>query len=145
MDPTGIAIAFAILLIVAVAWFGLHYWANPPLDSPDAEARVAGNCGDTMEIGLCFENGVVTKTRTWTDGCSVSRQCLDAAALLAKGKSLEELRRINMMDVMELTGELPDTHLHCAQLAETTLQHALKDYLKKQRPQSCHCNPGGSC
>ena len=121
---TGILIAFGILLVLVFAWFGIHYLANPPMDKPDAEAKVTGNCGDTMEIGLRFEDGVVARTRTWTDGCSVSRQCLDAAALLAKGKSLEDLRKINMMDVMEITGELPDTHLHCAQLAETTLQLA---------------------
>lgn len=136
MDLTAIGLAFVVLLFLVLCWFGMHYLANPPLSQPDATARLTGNCGDTMEIALQIVDGRVKQTRQWTDGCSVSKQCLDAAALLAGGKTLAELRKINMLDIMELTGTLPDSHLHCAQLAETTLQHALIDYLQKCGPRS---------
>lgn len=138
MEITGILIAFGVLLVMALCWFGFHYWANPPMARPDAQARITGNCGDTMEIGLRFENDKVVQTRYSSDGCSISKQCIEGAALLAKGKSLEELRKINMMHIMDLTGKLPDSHLHCAQLAETTLQHALKEYIAGKRCESCH-------
>ncbi len=136
MEMTGILVAFGVLLLMALCWFGFHYWANPPMRKIDGEARITGNCGDTMELGLQFCDEKVVQVRAWTDGCSVSKQCLDAAALLAKGKNPQELRKVNMMHVMELTGELPDSHLHCAQLAETTLQHALTNYIENQRPHS---------
>lgn len=136
MELTGIALAFGVLLLLGLCWFGFHYWANPPMEQPDAEARITGNCGDTMEIGLRFENDRVEKVRYLSDGCGISKKCIEGAALLAKGKSPDELRKINMMHIMDLVGQLPDSHLHCAQLAETTLQHALKNYVAEQRQKS---------
>jgi NifU-like protein involved in Fe-S cluster formation len=128
MEITGILVAIGVLILLGLCWFGFHYWANPPMQAPDAEARVTGNCGDTMEISLQFEGDKVAGVRHWTDGCSVSQQCIAGAALLARGKSCEQLKKITMMDIMELVGQLPDSHLHCAQLAETTLQRALDEY-----------------
>ena len=138
MEISSIALAFGVLLLLVAAWFGLHYLANPPFQHPDAIARVTGNCGDTMELALRIVDDRVRQTRHWTDGCSVSNQCIEAAAMLARGKDIGQLKRINMMHIMDLTGQLPDTHLHCAQLAETTLQRAVTDYLQKRGPESCH-------
>lgn len=138
VDFSVVALAFLLLFLLVACWFGLHYLGNPPLENPDGIARVTGNCGDTMELALCFADAAVARTRHWTDGCSVSNRCIEAAAMLASGKSVSEIKRINMMAIMEITGQLPDTHLHCAQLAETTLQHAVVDYLQKRSPESCH-------
>lgn len=130
MDITGIALAFIILLVIAACWFGMYYLANPPLENADATAKVTGNCGDTMELSLRFAGDAVQKTHHWTDGCSVSNQCIEATAMLSAGKTVAELQKINMMDIMDITGQLPESHLHCAQLAETTLQMAVKEYIK---------------
>lgn len=138
MEIWSIALAFGILLLLVAVWFGFYYLANPPLKDPDAIARVTGNCGDTMELALGIVGDKVLRTRHWTDGCSVSNQCIEATAMLARGKNVSQLKSINMMHIMELTGQLPDTHLHCAQLAETTLQRAIVDYLQKRGPESCH-------
>ncbi len=142
MTVTGVMVAFGVLFIVGLCWFGLHYFANPPLTDPDGTAKITGNCGDTMEIALCFSEGTVKQTRSWTNGCAVSKQCVEAAVMLAAGKTPAEIRKINMMHIMDIVGQLPDTHLHCAQLAETTLQAALKDHIQHQhqhRCQSCSC------
>lgn len=128
MEITGILVTIGVLILLGLCWFGFHYWANPPMQGPDSIARVTGNCGDTMEISLKFEGDKVSGVHHWTDGCSVSQQCIAGVALLARGKSCEQLKKITMMDIMELVGQLPDSHLHCAQLAETTLQRALGDY-----------------
>lgn len=138
MELTTLIMAFVILIVMALCWFGFHYWANPPLKNPDAVAKITGNCGDTMELALGFVGGKVERVRHWTDGCSVSNQCVEAAGMLARGKDINALRKINMMHIMELTGQLPESHLHCAQLAETTLQKAVVDYLQKRGPESCH-------
>lgn len=132
----SVGVAIAILLGLVACWFGFYYLANPPLKNADATARVTGNCGDTMELSLRFGEGQVQAARHWTDGCSVSNQCVEAIAMLARNKTLDELTKLNMMDVMEITGQLPESHLHCAQLAETTLQFAVKDYVKKLGSQS---------
>ena len=131
-----ILIAILVLLCLVAAWFTFHYLANSQVENPDGHARITGNCGDTMELALRVRDGRVTAASCATDGCSVSKSCIETAAMLARNKTIEEVRRINMIAIMDEVGQLPDTHLHCAQLAETTLQRALLDYLGK---------PGANC
>lgn len=131
MSLISIIVAIAVLLSIGLAWFIIYYFNNPVLENPDGIAKVVGNCGDTMEIGLRFENGQVNGIHHWTNGCSFSKHCVETAANLALGKSLEELRKINMISIMDVIGRLPDTHLHCAQLAEITLQKSVDNYLDK--------------
>jgi nitrogen fixation NifU-like protein len=131
MSIFTIALAFLVLFGVGLSWFFIYYFANPVIEHPDGLAKIAGNCGDTMEIGLKFDKGRVVETHHWTNGCSFSKNCVMTAATLAKGKSVNELRKITMISIMDVTGQLPDTHLHCAQLAETTLQKSIDNYLEK--------------
>lgn len=127
----NIGVAFGLILAVGLAWFLLHYYGNPVVENPQGIAKVSGNCGDTMEIGLRVEHEVITSTHSWTDGCSYSKLCVEAAAMLARDKTIDEAKKINMISIMELVGELPETHLHCAQLADITLQKSVEDYIAK--------------
>lgn len=124
--------AFGLIFGVGAVWFLLYYLNNPVLETPDGIAQVAGNCGDTMEIALKIEHDTVCATHHWTNGCSYSKLCVEGAATLALGKTIDEVKKINMISIMELVGQLPETHLHCAQLAEITLQKSLADYLSRQ-------------
>ena len=140
MSAFSIFMAFVVLLAVGLTWFFIYYFANPVLENPDGIAKVAGNCGDTMEIGLTFKDGRVKDTHHWTNGCSFSKHCVEAAATLARAKSIGELTEINMVTIMDVVGQLPETHLHCAQLAEITLRRSVENYLEKQQGQA----PGGT-
>lgn len=128
---SNLIVAFALIFAVGAVWFLLYYFNNPVLDQPDGIAKVAGNCGDTMEIALKIEQDTVHAVHQWTNGCSYSKLCVEGAAALALGKTVDEVKKINMISIMELVGQLPETHLHCAQLAETTLQKSLADYLAR--------------
>lgn len=130
----NLLIAVGLMIAVGAVWFLLYYYGNPVVENPEGIAKVSGNCGDTMEIGLQIRDDVVTSTHGWTDGCSFSKLCVEAAAMLARDKKIDEVKKINMISIMELVGQLPETHLHCAQLAETTLQKSLEDYLAKVTP-----------
>jgi nitrogen fixation NifU-like protein len=110
---------------------------NKPLENPDGYAKVTGNCGDTMEIALKFKDGKVVKSSAWTNGCSFSKSSVETAAMLARNRSIDEVEKITSMTIMEQTGQLPDTHLHCAQLAETTLQMAVKSCREQKGPSCC--------
>ncbi|RPH40960.1 MAG: iron-sulfur cluster assembly scaffold protein [Desulfobulbaceae bacterium] len=128
----SILAAFFVIFLLAFCWFGLHYLNDKQLKDPDGNAKITGNCGDTMEISLQFSDGRITDTYAWTNGCSFSQSCVQAATQLAQGKGIEEAQKISMLTIMEEVGRLPETHLHCAQLAETTLQRAITNYLSKQ-------------
>jgi NifU-like protein involved in Fe-S cluster formation len=113
------------------AWFSMHFFLNPPIKNPDGHAKMTGSCGDTMELELKFKGAMVADYYLWTDGCSISKMCLATTASLARGKTVEELVAIDKAAILEKTGQLPDTHIHCAQLAEITLQLAVEDYVRK--------------
>jgi nitrogen fixation protein NifU and related proteins len=129
---SSLLMAVLVLVVIGFAWFGIHYLLNRPIDAPDGEARVTGNCGDTMELAFKMKGERVRQSRFWTNGCSYSRLCVEAAAMLARDRTLPELRKINMASILDVVGDLPDTHLHCAQLADITLQRAV-DRLEEGR------------
>jgi nitrogen fixation NifU-like protein len=131
---SGFLAVFCVLLFFCVVWYGLSYLLTPHMDDPDGWAKITGNCGDTMEIGIKVEHGKVVETHCSTDGCTMSRQCIESAARLAGDKNIKEIRSLNMTHIAEEVGRIPDSHLHCAQLAEITLQRALDDYISNQQP-----------
>ncbi|OPY89896.1 MAG: NifU-like protein [Syntrophus sp. PtaU1.Bin208] len=112
---------------VALLWFGLHFYLNSLMKNPDGIAKVTGSCGDTMEIALKFNGPRVEDVHCWTDGCAISKMCVETVGMLARGKTVPELKKIDTSAILERVGNLPDTHMHCAVLAETTLIKAVSD------------------
>ncbi len=112
---------------------GFHRWRNPKyngkITSPDGHARITGECGDTMEISLKFENNRVKQAAYFTDGCASSAICGSFAAELAMGKDPDELTDITGDAVLKEIGRLPASDQHCAGLAAATLQEALSSYM----------------
>jgi len=143
MTVSGFLVLVTILVVFVAAWYGLSYLWTPHLPDPDGYAKVTGNCGDTMELAFKIRHGQVAETHTWTDGCTMSRSCIDAAARLASGKDTAALEKITMMDIVDEVGSIPETHLHCAQLAEATLQRALGDYHDRQDRTENDSDPAG--
>lgn len=133
MSISTIFMAFLVLMAVGLTWFFVYYFGNPVLENPDGIAKVVGNCGDTMEIGLRFKGGRVESSHYWSNGCSFSKNCVQTAANLARSKTIEELKKINMVSIMDEVGQLPESYLHCAQLAEITLQKSVANYLDGQQ------------
>ncbi len=116
---------------------GFQRWRNPlfhgKIESPDGQARLTGDCGDTMEIFLKFENDRVKQASYFTDGCASSAICGSFAAELAMGKDPDELTDITGDSVLKEIGRLPETDMHCASLAAATLQEALSNYMSVRR------------
>ena len=114
---------------------GFERWRHPlhngRLENPDAYARVTGQCGDTMEMFLVFENSRVQKATYTTDGCGASTVCGSFAAGMALGKNPDELVGITGEKVLAAIGTFPDEDQHCAFLAAETLQTALETYMQK--------------
>jgi len=122
-----------VLIVVMGAWFALHYWLNSQVESPDTEARIIGECGDTMEVRIRFQGNRATDISYWTNGCTYMANCLSAATLLAKGKTVEEIRDIDADVVQKSIGGLPTDYMHCAIQAADLLRGAMDDYLSKMQ------------
>jgi len=110
---------------------------NRSIDSPDGFARITGPCGDTMEIYLTVDRGVIIDASFQTDGCSPSQASGGMVAQMAKGKSIAEIKELTAQDILDALGGLPEESEHCALLAADTLKEALADIVRRE-------NPGGT-
>ena len=129
----NLAVASGVLMVIVGVWFAMHYWLNPHVESPDTEARVEGSCGDTMEMRVKFEKNRVADISYWTNGCTYMANCLSAATLLAKGKTVDEILDIDADVVQKSIGGLPKDYMHCAIQAAELLRGVVSDYLSKQQ------------
>jgi len=111
----------------------IDHFLNPrnlgEISTPDGFGRVAGPCGDTMEIYLKVRDGRVMDAFFWTDGCGPSIASGSVVTEMAKRMNVIEAQRISQHDVLAALGGLPEESEHCALLAADTLKEAIKDYL----------------
>ncbi len=116
---------------------GFQRWRRPlyrgPMIEADSHARVTGQCGDTMEIFLKFNNDRVSDAAYLTNGCGSSTVCGSFAAEMALDKLPDELMEISGETILERIGRFPEDDRHCASLAAETLQEALNQYMLAQR------------
>jgi len=103
------------------------------LKGADGFAKVTGPCGDTMQIWLKVNNGVITKATFMTDGCGTSVAAGSMVTEMVKGRSISEARKISQQDVLTALGGLPEESEHCALLAASTLKAAIRDYLAMEK------------
>ncbi len=116
---------------------GFERWLNPlyagTMKDPDGYGRIAGSCGDTMEIYLRFDGDRVCEALFRTDGCGASTVCGSFAAESAHGRTPDELAEVSGEMIIKKVGSLPEEEQHCAFLAAQALQEALHDYMIRQK------------
>jgi nitrogen fixation NifU-like protein len=122
----------------------IDHWQNPrnykKVENPDGYAEVKGPCGDTMEMFIKMKNGNISECGFQTDGCGTTIVCGSVVTELTLNKSfMEALAVVSPNQILKKLGGLPESDIHCAQLASETLRRALADYLsQKQSPWKKH-------
>jgi NifU-like protein involved in Fe-S cluster formation len=108
-------------------------WVSPPnrgaLENANGISRLRGACGDSMEIFLRFEDERVQEASFETDGCGPSVVCGSIAAEMAVGRTAEEILDIGGEQVLDLAGQIPTDHYHCAFLATASLHDAVNNHM----------------
>ena len=99
-----------------------------PLKGANANARIIGPCGDTMEFWLAIRDNRIRRATFTTDGCVASITSGSAAARLAEGKTIAEAVCLTPQQVEAAAGSLPADHKHCPVLALNTLKAAIQGY-----------------
>ena len=114
----------------------IDYGNNPrnygAIVGPDAHAGYTGPCGDTVEIYLRIANGRILEAKYTTDGCVTTHAAASAATEMAQGRSITEALTINQSSIIKYLEGLPDDSVHCALLAATTLQKAIRNYVTEK-------------
>jgi len=115
----------------------MEHFRNPRNvgEIPDADGvGTVGNpvCGDLMTVYIKVKDGRLEDVKFKTFGCGAAVATSSMVTELAKGKTLEEARKITRNDVAESLGGLPPVKMHCSNLAADALRVAIDDYLKKK-------------
>jgi nitrogen fixation NifU-like protein len=115
----------------------LDHFKNPRNvgEIPDADGiGKVGNpvCGDVMFIYIKVKDDIITDIKFKTLGCGAAIATSSMITEMAKGKTLEEARKISRGDVAEALEGLPPQKMHCSNLAADGLKAAIEDYEKNK-------------
>ncbi len=103
------------------------------IKNPDAMGS-EGNikCGDIMDIYLKVEKGKIKDIKFQTFGCVAAIASSDALCEIAKGKTIEEAKKISNKDIIKKLKGLPSIKLHCSVLGAGALKKAIENYESKK-------------
>jgi nitrogen fixation NifU-like protein len=95
-------------------------------------------CGDIMSIYLKIRDEHIRDIKFQTFGCGAAIAVSSMLSQIAKGKSIEEAKKISNKDVAKALEGLPKNKLHCSNLGADALHMAIKDYedRKAERPKT---------
>lgn len=107
-----------------------------PLKNSNANAKITGPCGDTMEFWLKIDGNKILLVSFTTDGCESSIICGSTAGYMLQNKTIDDANALTDKQVLLEIGCLPEEFKHCALLAVTTIKKAI-EYYKITYQESC--------
>lgn len=111
----------------------MDHFKNPrnvgTIDDADGVGEV-GNplCGDMMTIYLKINDDRIDDIKFQTFGCGSAIAVSSMLTEIAKGKSIDEAKKITNKDVANALEGLPKNKLHCSNLGADALQMAIQNY-----------------
>lgn len=114
----------------------MDHFVNPRNvgEIPDADGEGSvGNpvCGDMMSFHIKVDDGRLSDVKFKTFGCGAAIAVSSIVSEMAKGKTLEEAKRITNADVAAELDGLPKNKMHCSNLGADALHKAIEDYERK--------------
>ena len=89
-------------------------------------------CGDMMTFYIKVDDNHLSDVKFKTFGCGAAIAVSSIVSEMAKGKTIEEARKITPALVAKELEGLPKNKFHCSNLGAQALNKAIDDYLKKQ-------------
>ncbi len=104
------------------------------VEEPDGVGEV-GNpvCGDMMKFSIKVKDNRIEDVKYLTFGCGAAIAVSSMVSEMAKGKTLEEAKKITNKQVAEELGGLPGNKMHCSNLGADALHNAIDDYMAKEK------------
>lgn len=112
------------------------------IKSPDSMGKI-GNpiCGDIMWVYIKVSKkkvkdkqvDYIKQIKFKTLGCAAAIASSSMITELAKGKTLEQAKKITRNDIASALKGLPPIKMHCSNLAADALHLAIKNYQKKSK------------
>ncbi|MCS5527893.1 MAG: iron-sulfur cluster assembly scaffold protein [Nitrosopumilus sp.] len=88
-------------------------------------------CGDSIDIDMKIDDQKVTDIKFHGKGCAICMACTSVLTEITKGKSLDDVRKIEKNDVLSELGleHLQAVRIKCALLSLKVLKSAVYTYL----------------
>lgn len=116
----------------------LEHFRNPhnvgKIENPDGKARVGSPaCGDMVAVYLKVdpEKKIIEDIKFESYGCASNIATGSIITDLAKGKTIEEAKKLQWKDASDALGGLPNLKVHCSVLAINGLHMAIQNYEEK--------------
>ncbi len=116
----------------------LEHFKNPRnvgrLEDADGKATEGSPaCGDMVSVNINVDEKtkVITDIKFESYGCASNIATGSIITELAKGKTLDEAKKISWKEASEALGGLPAVKVHCSVLAVEGLRSAIKNYEEK--------------
>ena len=111
----------------------LKHFKNPKfvkdIKNPDGVGKVGNlKCGDVMEMRIKVKEDVITDIGFKTFGCPAAVASSDVVCELAKGKTLDQAKKITKDDIVKKLGGMPLIKVHCSVLGIQALRKAIEGY-----------------
>lgn len=112
----------------------MDHFSNPrnvgQIDNPNVVVKVGDpGCGDAVLIFLKIENDIIVDIKYRVYGCGAAIATTSMASTLVKGKTLTDALEVTDERVAEALGGLPESKMHCSNLAATAIRAAVTRYL----------------
>ncbi len=116
----------------------MDHFMNPRNVGEIPDADGVGNegnpvCGDMMTFYIKVDDDRLSDVKFKTFGCGAAIAVSSMVSEMAKGKTLEEAKKITNADVAAELDGLPKNKLHCSNLGADALHKAIEDYEAKRK------------
>lgn len=116
----------------------LEHFKNPRntgrIEDPDGKATEGSPaCGDMVSLYLMVdpETKIITNIKFESYGCASNIATGSIITELAKGKTIDEAKKITWQQASDALGGLPKIKAHCSVLAVEVLRSAIQNYEEK--------------
>ncbi len=116
----------------------MEHFQNPRnvgvIKNADGVAEI-GNpvCGDLVTFYIKVKDNRIEDIKFQTLGCGAAIAVSSIVTEMAKGRTIEEARKITNVDAVKELGGLPKHKFHCSNLGASALQAAIDDYQNRQK------------
>lgn len=116
--------------------------ANPrnmgEMSDADAVGTVgSADCGDMVRMWLKFKDKdgqkVIDRASFQSFGCQTAIAVASMATEMLEGKTVDEARNLSAEELSQPLGPLPPMKIHCGQMVEGALRHALEAEQEEQQ------------
>ncbi len=124
--------------------------ANPKnmgeMSDADAVGTVgSADCGDMVRMWLKFKDKdgqkVIDRASFQSFGCQTAIAVASMATEMLEGKTVDEARNLSAEELSQPLGPLPPMKIHCGQMVEGALRHALEAEKEEQEQQTAPAAP----